>query len=566
MPTVTESRPAVSEINVERPDQFPGRWLALAAIVIGIALRIWQYAANPSIWVDEASIARNVLDRQPSQLFGPLDYGQIAPPGFLLGIKLSVTLLGFSEYALRLVPFVAGIASPALFFLVARSLLRPVETIVATLMFSVAIPLVFFSSNLKQYSSDVAVTLVVIGMALRFRRSLLTRRSAYGFALVSVPLLFCSQAAVFPLTAAGAVVFTEAFVARRLDRWYRLAVVASWAAALVATVAYGSWMMTSVDNVYFNRFWEQAFMPREGAIGWLWTTARNVFAGPPGPGAFDGSLHYPWPGLFTALVVIGTVAMCVDNPATGALVAGPVVLTVAAAAVRAYPLGTRVSLFLLPLLLLLVVAGAEYTGRVLVRRRHGKYVSALLLPLAIATFLQEPPPRTPEHLRPVMQYVSDNWKVGDALWVYYGAGQAFHYYVRRWPIKGDIRIGDCDRTDPRNYLRQVDVERGRPRVWVLMSHDSGAFRFDERKLLTDYLDTIGRRIGEFHAPAGDNSSGRAAVFLYDLSSLEKLASSSADRFEVRNNYPPQTWTCYGTMSSLGPDERVVAAVMREEIK
>ena len=562
----TASRLAAAEEGSRQRERFPCAWLALAAILAGVALRVWQYAANPSIWVDEAAIARNVLDRRPWQLFGPLDFGQVAPPGFLLGIKLSVALLGSSEYALRLVPFAAGIASPALFFVVARSVLRPVGAIVATLMFSTAIPLIFFSSNLKQYSSDIAVTLLVVAIALRLPLQPLSRRSACGFALVSLPLLFCSQAAVFPITVAGAVVLTDALLTPRPDRLYRLILVASWAAAVVAAVAYGSRMMTAVDNTYLHRFWAQAFMPREGSLAWLWATAQNVFAGPPPPalGAFDGSLHYPWPALFAALLAIGAVAIIRRAPARGAAVAGPVALALAAAAAQAYPVGTRVSLFLLPLLLLLVVAGAECVGRLVVRRPLGEYAPALLVPLALATLAQQPPPRAPEHLRPFMQYLSDNWRPGDALWVYYGAGQAFLYYAKLIPLEGDIRIGDCNRADPRDYLRQVDIERGRARLWVLMAHRSGAFQFDERGLIADYLDTIGRRLDDFHAPEADSSSNRAEVLLYDLSNSERLAASSVDRFEVRNDYPAQAWTCYGTMSPLGPNQRVVADVMHKQ--
>lgn len=538
-------------------------WLHLAAILTGAALRVWQYAANPSIWVDEAAIARNVLDRRAWELFSPLNYGQVAPPGFLLGIKLSATVLGPSEYALRLVPFVCGITSLWLLFIVARSVLRPVGAFVATLMFATAIPLIFVSSNLKQYSSDIAITLLVVAITIRLPQQSLSRRSAYAYAIVAVPLLFSSQAAVFPITIAGAVVLADALRSSRPDRSYRLMVVGTWAAASIVAVGYSYQMMTTADAIYLRRFWAHAFVPREESLGWLWTTAQNIFAGSPpsAQGAFDGSLQYPWPAVFTGLLVIGAVALVRSAPARGTVIVGPIALALAAAAAHVFPVGTRVSLFLLPLLLLIVVAGAEYLGKLAGRYPFGEYTPALLVPVVLATLAQQPPPRAPEHIRPVIQYISGNWKPGDALWVYYGAGQAFLYYARLIPLDGDIQIGDCNRTDPRDYLRQVDIERGKPRVWVLMAHRSGAFRFDERRLITSYLDTIGERLDQFHAPEADNSSNRAEVILYDLSNAERLASSSADRFEVQNGYPPQTWTCYGTMSPLGRNERVVADVM-----
>ncbi|HXU32187.1 MAG TPA: hypothetical protein VN851_16580 [Thermoanaerobaculia bacterium] len=71
--------------NLAGREPIEWRWPAGLAILLGVALRLWQYLANPSLWVDEAALARNVLDRSVPGLFGALDYGQIAPPGFLLG-------------------------------------------------------------------------------------------------------------------------------------------------------------------------------------------------------------------------------------------------------------------------------------------------------------------------------------------------------------------------------------------------------------------------------------------------------------------------------------------------
>ena len=56
------------------------RVAAAAAVLVGLALRLWQYGAAASIWVDEAAVACNVLDRDVSSLLGTLDHAQIAPP------------------------------------------------------------------------------------------------------------------------------------------------------------------------------------------------------------------------------------------------------------------------------------------------------------------------------------------------------------------------------------------------------------------------------------------------------------------------------------------------------
>src|SRR5262249_39071877 len=138
--SLSEKPSNVSNHRAKRESRF-WAWMIVSALMAGVVLRFWQYIANPSIWVDEAAVARNVLDRSISGLLTPLDYGQVAPAGFLLSVKASSELFGASEYALRLTPFVFGIIGVGLFFVVAQSLLSRVGTFVATAMFSTAIPL-----------------------------------------------------------------------------------------------------------------------------------------------------------------------------------------------------------------------------------------------------------------------------------------------------------------------------------------------------------------------------------------------------------------------------------------
>jgi len=531
-------------------------WAALGAALIGVALRVWQYGATPSLWVDEAAMARNVIDRDASQLLQPLDYGQVAPSGFLLGVKLCTGLFGISEYALRLLPITAGVVSVALFFVVARRILRPVASTVAISMFSLAVPLIFFSSNLKPYSSDVAVTLLVIAIALRVVASQPTLLALGVLGALPVLLLFFSQAAVFTVAAAAAIVSVDAVTSQRGDICYRLAIVAVWALAIAAAIFHGLSSITPADNIYLHNFWAHGFMPHRHPFGWLWSELNDVF-GATGVAGLDGTLRYPCPALFVVLAATGAVATTLADPRAAALLAGPPVLAVIAAALHLHPFGTRVGLFLMPLLLLLSVAGADAVGAMLPWRRVGNCACLLLVPLAVAGFWQRPPPYRLEHLRPVMRHVADHWQPGDALWVYYGAGQAFEYYRKLIPIDGDVLVGECTRTNPRTYLHQLDSWRGRSRVWILMSHDYGS----ERALIAKYLAAIGRRLDSFHAP-DEQLSSPAEVLLYDLSDRKRLAAASAQRFPIAPGYRPAQWSCYGTMSAFVPSRRVLAALTR----
>src|SRR4051795_10149780 len=59
--------------------------IATAIIVLlGIAARLYVYVTQPSLWLDEVAITRNLIDRSLWQLLTvPLDFAQVAPKGFL---------------------------------------------------------------------------------------------------------------------------------------------------------------------------------------------------------------------------------------------------------------------------------------------------------------------------------------------------------------------------------------------------------------------------------------------------------------------------------------------------
>jgi len=114
------------------------RTVVIISLLFGFALRMRQYLFNRSIWLDEASLANNIIGRSFAGLTQTLDFGQGAPIGFLFIQKLMVTLFGGHDYILRLFPLIAGVVSLYLFYQVVRATTAGFGQVLATCLFSIS--------------------------------------------------------------------------------------------------------------------------------------------------------------------------------------------------------------------------------------------------------------------------------------------------------------------------------------------------------------------------------------------------------------------------------------------
>jgi hypothetical protein len=533
----------------------------IGLVVIGVGLRLWQYVSDPSLWIDEAALARNIIDRPVPALFGPLDYAQVAPPGFLLIEKAAVLTVGSSEYALRLFPLLCGIAALLAFARLAHHLLDDWAAPFAAGMFALGAPFVFFASQVKQYSSDILASVVVLATAAWMRRQPGEIRRSLTLGLVGAVAVFFSQPACFIVAGIGTALALLHVRERPRPAMGPLAVVGiMWGLAFSAAIVIGLRAMSPTDRLYMHWYWGAGFwpVPPRNASDLLWpfeqlTYAFGAFGS--GPRRTNGGLSYPWSPLFAAVMVAGYAGLWRTRRDVALFIVAPVLMTLAASAFWLYPFTGRVLSFLEPGFLLATAAGARYVLEIWPNRMQ--IVSPALLAVLggspVFAAVRGLPPERVEHIRPLVAMVAERIEPGDAVYVYYGAGQAVLYYAPRFGLaRRDLTIGQCSIANPREYLREVDRFRGRTRVWILATHllrTTG-----ELQALTDYLDAIGRRTDTMIVPATTGLAAQTAyLYLYDLSDPDRLRAASADTFPVvaaRLDGALLQWGCYGTQTPV----------------
>ena len=120
-------------------------------LLLGLLMRLKQYLIGRSLWLDEAMLALNIVNRDFVGLFQPLDYDQGAPVGFLLVEKTLNVLFGDHEFVLRFFPFIAGLAALGLFYVLLRQTTSGIGLWTGLALFATGSELIYYSSEMKQY-------------------------------------------------------------------------------------------------------------------------------------------------------------------------------------------------------------------------------------------------------------------------------------------------------------------------------------------------------------------------------------------------------------------------------
>jgi hypothetical protein len=349
------------------------RWLVSTAeglswlgIVVGVVFRVWEFFRGRSLYMDERFLLQNLTDRPVFDL-NTLSEHQIAAPGFLVVERLMVRLLPMAPTpAARLLPLLCGIASLFVLAAVARRYLDRRAVPVAVWLFAATDYLLYYSSEIKQYSSDVLLTLCAFWLAARLTRPPVSGRARWGgLAAFGMTVVWFSHPVALVLAGIGTYLIAVPALGKRwTEALAAMAVCAGWVVSFGVCFVVSDRLLDRSDP-FMMTWWNFAFLPipprsGEEAERLFWHLV-NAFVHPSG---VLTPLGYRASGLIgLTLFAIGGLSMGRRWPGGLWLLIAPVVFTLGASAVHKYPFHGRLILFLIPTVHLLVAEGVAAIGR-----------------------------------------------------------------------------------------------------------------------------------------------------------------------------------------------------------
>ncbi len=405
--------------------------LAWAIIGLGILLRIAVYLQNRNLFIDEANLARNIYERGFLELLHPLDYEQYAPPIFLWILKISTLLFGYSEYAFRIYPLLAGIGTLFVLYLILKEMTSFKSMWYPLFLMATAFMFIKFSSELKQHGCDMFMVLLLVLLTLKTDiLKTAQRKFILLWCIAGSVAIWLSMPSVFMLAGAGISYMYTAVRKKDIKKIFSVVVIgAVW---IVQFLFYYFTMLKQQANSDYiqstlNDYFIYLLPNGKEQMMHNWYLFRNILM------LVAGGTFLAWFFSFV-LFVTAAVSLLIKNTARALLLILPVFFTFLAAGFHQYAILERYILFLTPLIIILIGYGFE----VLLRLRFA-VTKVLLVIVAVICAKNNNKiellyrPHKFEQITDEFIFLKKNHISGSQLYVNHSARPAFIYYLQIHP-------------------------------------------------------------------------------------------------------------------------------------
>jgi hypothetical protein len=480
--------------------------LTYVVVSLGVALSLWQFFQSRSLWHDEANLAINIVERSYENLLLPLDRHQMAPIGFLLIEKLFFQCFGQHDLSLRILPLLSFWASIYFVYQLSSHLFKTKIVILLACTFFIFNPtILYFSSELKQYSGDVLFAISFAYLSIKhFEKSnykyiLLSIIGSIGifFSNISPIILFCS----------GIYLFSHKLNSKIDIKKFPLCVL-SW------IISFGFYYLYFIKDhpciPFMNAFWQKSFFTlKNGSHEFYYMTWKKIII-------FCSTL-FKFPILLSITLITAwllEILQTLRNKGYAMLswIVLPLIVHVCLSSLELYPFDTRFLLYITPII---SIVAAKSIYKMTLKARNITFVNTFtvitLLFLCISVFFIFPKeqsfPYKREEFLDVFQYVENKKTPIDHHYIFYGSEPAYTFYHKTGQLKPfkNLNIGHSYRGKKEKYISEIIKLKGT--TCLLFSHS----KYDqEEKYILQHLDSMG-----FHKIDHYLSIG-ASAYIYQI--------------------------------------------------
>lgn len=459
-------------------------YLAVAVVVTcGIALSLFQFFLNRSLWLDEASLALNIIDRKWNELLTPLDLMQSAPILFLYIEKLASQLIPHSDYGLRLFPlFCYWTAGISLYLILRHFCNSNWSTVIGLSLFFFNHTLLYYSSEVKQYMGDVLVLCTVFSTVLSINLPM-SKRSCILLSLMGSVAIFLSNIAPVVLLTSGCYLLYRYLKEKKGWLGYLLIVFSVW--LLIFVLYYTLFIAYNPHMEGMNTFWAPTFISGNPFKIYLYRSLftnfsmiSNVIVMSSGPVKF----------IFIGLYIAGIVRL-LRNRSFGMIILGlmPFASHFMLTILKLYPFDIKFTLYLLPVTITVCISGLEYAAHFFNRIIHYHFLVILLSFGLFCQLFKVGFPVEKEELKKALSFIQNNSTGHEPVYVYYGAKSSFLYYTRTGFFRQTDHIiyGQSYRDNAIRYRDELPKPAGA--MWFVFSHVYN----DEEIHILNLVDSMG---------------------------------------------------------------------------
>lgn len=461
-------------------------------IACGVVLRTRALLFNAPFYQDEASLAQNIEDRPLLQLFRPLDGDQAAPPGFLVLQKLAHALFGSTEIAYRLLPFVSSLIVLWLTWLLARRLLDRWGATAACAIVSLSWPMVYFSTDNKQYETEALVACALLFLWTRFDATPgpIAHASVLSCVVSYILAPWFSYSAPFVIAAIETSLLVRhlgersgRFLVRRLPIY--LCVIAS------CGVLYFVLIRETQKDSFLQSFWADAYAPfpvrSYKDVLWFMSNFYRMFLHPIG---------FPDQGVAPLLFLVGCAVLWRKCNWKFWALPGILLWVLLASSLKQYPFGDRLLLFAVVPMALTIGLGVSSVASWAWEKTAGPasviaLCALLLVPISLAAASHLVRPTTMQDFRAAFSYINEHRQPDDEIVTqheFYGVIEWYRGRHNGMPLSGLLHSRVFPRSIPitpeppwkncDDIRRMLTLRRSAGRTWILVDRSEWSQLFE----------------------------------------------------------------------------------------